>query len=211
MTDWIQIARDALASEHDRQEVIAKAIYMAHQEMGLTQRSIALALGRNPSWVCRMLQWYMNGCQNTAFGPEIAARRKVATSQSGPLSAEQEGQLALLLQGGSSIYVPGQRDATYKVVDTATLCSQLSQALDRLSQDDLDLVVPAEPAMRQKILRRYHRALLKLSTSVDTALHAASIAAGATRLSADEASNDESGALPANENKKDKGSPEIAA
>ena len=50
----------------------------AAQEQGANQRQIALALGRSPAWVNRLLSWYKNGCPDSPFGPQAKAKRQRA-------------------------------------------------------------------------------------------------------------------------------------
>jgi hypothetical protein len=184
MTDWIAAAKDALAHGRDYHKVAAAALHEASHE--LTQKSIAQAIGRDPSWVCRILKWYRAGCPtDTVFGPEAAVRRAIATSQSAEPdspSAEELGQLVLDLgEEGTSSYVPGQREATLKVIGGIAICRQFSKIVGDLSERDLELVLPAEDDQRREILRTLVRELAKASLTVGCQLESARSAVKAAR------------------------------
>lgn len=163
-TDWIAVAKDALAKGREYHRSAAEAISKALERM--TQKSVALQIGRSPTWVCRVLKWYRAGCQSdTVFGPEAAERReRIATSQlDGLLTDEQLGQLSFDLKGGWSSYVPGQREATSKTIETVKALRNSSSWLGRLTADDLTLVLPNEPSERHRIITTLRRELNKAS------------------------------------------------
>jgi hypothetical protein len=184
MPEWIAAIKEALDRGRDYHKIVAAMIFEKSRE--LTQKSIAHAIGKDPSWVCRVLQWYRAGCPtDTVFGPEAAVRRAIATSQSAEAdspSAEELGQLVLNLgQNGTSTYVPGQREATLKVVGIIGICRQFSRMAGDLSDEELDRVLPAEDDQRREILRTLVRELAKASRIADCQLESARSAVNATR------------------------------
>ena len=163
---WVITVKDALAASNENYKRAAGAVVQAMlADRSLTQKAVGERIGRSPTWVCRLLMWHRAGCPtSTVFGPEIAMRRTIATSQSPdstPVSDEL-GQLCLL--GGSSTFVPGEGEATLRVFGVRAECREFIKRVRGLSRDNLQLAFQASPAETRRA--SLEKLVCELETSI---------------------------------------------
>jgi hypothetical protein len=153
-TEPVQTALKQGAECHKKAAELIMAAMVAHS---LNQREVGKALDKSTTWISRLLKWYKGGCQGTAFGPEAARRRKIATSQQKPYFTPQEmGQPELDFGGtGYSDYRPGQREANLRAAAMEAQCVQTTRLARELSSDQLELILSSENiASRRHLLRQ---------------------------------------------------------
>ena len=84
LTEMYNIAKQAIAAGDNAMSVAAEYLATIH-DLGISIRVIASKVGKQKSWVHRLLQWRRSGFSDgTPFGPASKARRKrvQATGQS---------------------------------------------------------------------------------------------------------------------------------
>ena len=140
--DWVGVVNAALSRGRENYKFAALTIVEAMRaDKALKQKKVAEAIGRSTTWVCRLLQWYHEGCpEGSIFGGEHS-RDRIAPAQSQDCTRipdEELGQLCLL--GGSSDYVPGQREAIEKALTAMAACRDLRKRIAGITKGTLLLI-----------------------------------------------------------------------
>jgi hypothetical protein len=97
-----QVAKRAIATGENDLRRAAEHIAQA-QEKGMSQRLIALAVGKSVGWVNGLLRWRELGYHDTAFGPQSKASRARARVQAVEYSTGKKKSREIREQDGPAV------------------------------------------------------------------------------------------------------------
>lgn len=163
-SEWVTKIKDALEQGRNFHKTAAAGMDEALTSVpGLNQKMVAAAVGRNTSWVCRILQWYRAGCPtDTVFGPQSKRRRDAiaATQSERKLSLEELGQMPLAAKDGekpmlpdvepATEFMPGEGAATEKAWALEMQCAKFNAAVAGMTAEELCLVLRSQGNDRRR-------------------------------------------------------------
>ncbi len=140
----------------------------------LSQKLIAEALGKPPSWVSRILTWHERGCKDASpFSGEIAARRKAAKEE-----AIATSQFCPWLHGRDKDLVidGGPEPKTTAVLKALSSCDSFIKAVVNARGENIDGAYKASDNKRFKLLEALGEKLKESITTAENVLKEVNVA-----------------------------------